>query len=881
MIVTAALLSCRRRAAQESRPHRHIARHPHPNVLAPEFFIENKNGPCAVVFPYMERDVHSFWAHHFGLLPLSTVQRICADACQGLQYLHSWNMIHRDVKPGNMLMAFGPPSRTVLADFGWCRQSVQGNRLTPGVVTEPYRPPEVVMGSRDYTTSLDMWSMGVSLMQLLSGKHFPYGQKKQLFGCIQLLTGPINEETWPGCSKFPGYTACVEELSKSSGKTSCMPFQNPQRPLDPDGEDLAKRMMALRPECRISASESLQHPFFANGATAPVDTIEPAAGAAASATAAPAVPAEKTASHSPAERAADEAATGQGGVNGAASLVTVDAKAEAAMKGGSGKPVRHRLTRKTNSRIVSSRVSEAKTDAGTTGADASGGVNAPAAAPAQEENREGGPEVPTTLEDTSDSQHVATPHAKRRKIGISLASACESPGALATPMKLKHELAKKIDTGNFLEEQAEIVKADRSRRCNCRGYACLLRWRVHDRAEWDGGRYPCRLPKEAGSDFCLACKCAVDGCPCVAASGKGVCRRLDHMMLTLPVEMGVIRMLAGQLADSDPIDVQGFILESGDVDDMLLLCLLADCWEPAVMTALKGAFASLPAKYTAHQLATAILQAATAPGSRMRSHLKILAIAGSCRHFGLMSLLKRLRLVVTARPERQGAGVITPRSGRSAKARESVFAPFAVGLLGELVEPTGDLSVLEKLIAHNRAHGRETFKRATARHRSIHTMWKAFGDYIFATTVPACLMWGRKPNTYHGQCLARKLLMRFWPGEKGISFTYSVLKDISPDRGAFLAALPRDLRSPRRLQLAFQPLQITRLSAWTCLFHHAFESVEGFREVCASGRLTPSVWEHASRTLVEQSGHNHHPSQVAEVAMSILRNEPVDFSKYL
>ncbi len=864
-----------------SRPHCRIARHPHPNVLVPEFIIEIDNGPCAVGFPYMQRDVESWWAGHFGILPFRDVEHICRDVCKGLQYLHSWNMIHRDVKPANMLMGFGLRPPFVLADFGWCREQVQGSPLTPHVVTKPYRPPEVVMGSRDYTTSLDMWSMGVSLMQLLSGLPFLRRKTEQVFGCIQLLTGPINEETWPGCSKFPRYTARVEELKNSGGKTFSMPFQPPRRPLDPDGEDLAKRMLALRPECRISASESLQHPFCANGATAPVDTIEPAAAAAATATVAPAVPAEQTASHSPAERAADEAATGQGGANGEASLGTADAKAEAAMKGGSGKPVRYRLKRKTNWRIVLSGVSEAKNDAGTAGVDASGGVNAPAAAPAQEENPQGGPEPPTSQNDSLDSQHVAAPPAKRFKIGASPASARESPGAAATPFKLKEELAKKINTGNFLKEQAEIVKADRSRRCECRGYMCLLPWLVHDRAEWDEGQYPCRLAKEAGSDFCLACKCVVDGCPSAAASGVGVCRAVEHMMLALPVEMGVIRMLARQLADSDPIDVQGFLRESRAVDDMLLLCLMADSWEPAVMTALKEAFASMPAKYTAQQLATAILQAATAPGVRVMSHLKILAIGASCRHFGLMSMLKRLRLVTTACQERQGAGVIAPGSGGSAKAGKSVFAPFAAGLLREVVEPIGDLSVLEKLIAHNRTHGPETFKKASARHGSIHTLLKVLRDYIFATTVPACMMWGRKRDAYHGQCLVRKLLMRFWPEGKGVPITYGALKDISPDRGGFLAALPRDLRSPYRLQLAFQPLKVTRLSMWTCLFHHVFESVRGFREACASGHLTPSVWERASRTLVEQSGHNHHPAQVAEVAMNILRNEQVDLAKYL
>ncbi|XP_015257246.1 PREDICTED: serine/threonine-protein kinase NLK [Cyprinodon variegatus] len=86
---------------------------------------------------------------------------------RGLKYLHSAGILHRDIKPGNLLVN----SNCVLkiCDFGLARveESDESRHMTQEVVTQYYRAPEILMGSRHYTNSIDIWSVGCIFAELL------------------------------------------------------------------------------------------------------------------------------------------------------------------------------------------------------------------------------------------------------------------------------------------------------------------------------------------------------------------------------------------------------------------------------------------------------------------------------------------------------------------------------------------------------------------------------------------------------------------------------------------------------------------------------------------------------------------------------------------
>ena len=90
---------------------------------------------------------------------------ICFQALNALQYLHPRGVAHRDLKPENILIESRSPLSIKLADFGLANGRPD---LKTVCGTKRYVAPEVCLGSR-YTTSVDLWSLGVIILQYLYG----------------------------------------------------------------------------------------------------------------------------------------------------------------------------------------------------------------------------------------------------------------------------------------------------------------------------------------------------------------------------------------------------------------------------------------------------------------------------------------------------------------------------------------------------------------------------------------------------------------------------------------------------------------------------------------------------------------------------------------
>ncbi|CAH0555009.1 unnamed protein product [Brassicogethes aeneus] len=119
-----------------------------------------------VITELLQSDLHKIIVSH---QPLSSdhIKVFLYQILRGLKYLHSARILHRDIKPGNLLVN----SNCVLkiCDFGLARvEEPDANKhMTQEVVTQYYRAPEILMGAKHYNAAVDVWSVGCIFGELL------------------------------------------------------------------------------------------------------------------------------------------------------------------------------------------------------------------------------------------------------------------------------------------------------------------------------------------------------------------------------------------------------------------------------------------------------------------------------------------------------------------------------------------------------------------------------------------------------------------------------------------------------------------------------------------------------------------------------------------
>ncbi|XP_027426824.1 dual specificity mitogen-activated protein kinase kinase 5 isoform X3 [Zalophus californianus] len=143
------------------------------------FFVENRISICTEFMDGGSLDVYR-------KIPEHVLGRIAIAVVKGLTYLWSLKILHRDVKPSNMLV--NTRGQVKLCDFGVSTQLVNSIAKTY-VGTNAYMAPERISGEQ-YGIHSDVWSLGISFMELALGR-FPYPQPLQLLQCIVDEDSPV------------------------------------------------------------------------------------------------------------------------------------------------------------------------------------------------------------------------------------------------------------------------------------------------------------------------------------------------------------------------------------------------------------------------------------------------------------------------------------------------------------------------------------------------------------------------------------------------------------------------------------------------------------------------------------------------------------------
>ncbi|XP_013929836.1 PREDICTED: cyclin-dependent kinase 18-like [Thamnophis sirtalis] len=175
---------------------------------------------------------------------------------RGLSYCHQHKILHRDLKPQNLLI--NGKGELKLADFGLARaKSVPTKTYSNEVVTLWYRPPDVLLGSTEYSTPIDMWGVGCIHYEMVTGRPmFPGSTVKEELNLIFRMLGTPTEESWPGI------TSNEEFKAYQFTQYRAQPLINHAPRLDTEGIDLLTNFLLYEAKQRISAESALRHPYF-------------------------------------------------------------------------------------------------------------------------------------------------------------------------------------------------------------------------------------------------------------------------------------------------------------------------------------------------------------------------------------------------------------------------------------------------------------------------------------------------------------------------------------------------------------------------------------------------------------------------------------------
>ncbi|KAJ3089953.1 Mitogen-activated protein kinase [Quaeritorhiza haematococci] len=247
-----------KRALREIKLLRHFSGHENiTSILDMEITDINNFSEVYLVQELMEADLHQIIRSEQPLTD-AHFQYFVYQVCRGLKYIHSANVLHRDLKPGNLLV--NADCELKICDFGLARGLQEGAAgfMTEYVATRWYRAPEIMLSFKSYTKAIDMWSVGCIFAELLGGKPLFKGRDyvDQLNQILSILGTPDDATLRRiGSERAQLYIRSLPRMKKVPW-TQLYPRANPL------ALDLLEKLLAFDPAQRITVEEALAHPYL-------------------------------------------------------------------------------------------------------------------------------------------------------------------------------------------------------------------------------------------------------------------------------------------------------------------------------------------------------------------------------------------------------------------------------------------------------------------------------------------------------------------------------------------------------------------------------------------------------------------------------------------
>ncbi|ESZ93346.1 hypothetical protein SBOR_6273 [Sclerotinia borealis F-4128] len=245
----------------------------HPSIISLYTTIYDQESRLVLLLPYMPCTLSDLLLKSSNGLNKRTTKIIFKEVLSGLAYLHSEQIIHRDISPSNILLPHHIDGQVpiVITDFGtaWHPQisssTEPANQKCLEVGTTCYRGPETLFSNTSYNTSLDLWATGVLLAECLRSPPTPLlesrrgdedGNQLGLILSMFKTLGTPTEQTWPEALEWKANPFQWWNIFQRKSWEELLPDA------EDDERDLVANLVVYESGNRLTADQALKHAFF-------------------------------------------------------------------------------------------------------------------------------------------------------------------------------------------------------------------------------------------------------------------------------------------------------------------------------------------------------------------------------------------------------------------------------------------------------------------------------------------------------------------------------------------------------------------------------------------------------------------------------------------